>query len=228
MGIAYNPRIVTDGLVLALDAGNTKSYPGSGTTWSDLSGNSNNGTLVNGVGFDDGTLTFDGVNDYFTTTLSIGDSNTSFSWGGLVKVNSSTSANFFILSNYTQSPTTPFYAIAFNSSGDNTFIYIRDSGNNLELLGTTVNLDLGKWYYLIAVRDHSLNQVKLYLNGELKSTNTFPGSYNVNSSSNKFGGVSHSGKYINCNISNVQVYNRALSAEEVQQNFNATRSRFGI
>jgi hypothetical protein len=51
MAISYNPRIVTDGLVLALDAGNPKSYPGSGTTWTDLSGNGNNGTLVNGVGY---------------------------------------------------------------------------------------------------------------------------------------------------------------------------------
>ena len=47
MGVAYNSRIVTDGLVLALDAGNTKSYPGSGTTWTDLSGNGRNGTLTN-------------------------------------------------------------------------------------------------------------------------------------------------------------------------------------
>jgi len=54
MGLAHSPRIVTDGLVLALDAGNTKSYPGSGTNWGDISGKSNNGTLVNDVGYDSG------------------------------------------------------------------------------------------------------------------------------------------------------------------------------
>ena len=67
MGVFAGPEIVEDGLVLALDAGNTKSYPGSGTTWTDLSGNGNNGSLVNGVGYNSGnlgSLSFDGVNDY--------------------------------------------------------------------------------------------------------------------------------------------------------------------
>jgi hypothetical protein len=73
MGISYNPRIVTDGLVLALDAGNTKSYPGSGTAWTDLSGRGNTGTLVNGPTYSSangGSIVFDGVNDYvqFTST----------------------------------------------------------------------------------------------------------------------------------------------------------------
>ena len=70
--------IVTDGLVLNLDAGNPQSYPGSGTTWTDLSGNGNNGTLLNGVGYDSdngGSLVFDGSNDYVTTPL-FGDSTT--------------------------------------------------------------------------------------------------------------------------------------------------------
>ena len=60
MGIGYGPRVITDGLVLALDAADVSSYPGSGTTWTDLSGNGNNGTLVNGVGYDNGSLIFDG------------------------------------------------------------------------------------------------------------------------------------------------------------------------
>ena len=77
MGLAHSPRIVTDGLVLCLDAGNTKSYPGSGTTWTDLSGNGNTGTLTNGVGYSGdnlGSLSFDGVND-FTSTITGEDFN---------------------------------------------------------------------------------------------------------------------------------------------------------
>lgn len=64
--MAFNrgPNIVTDGLVLALDAGNIKSYPGSGNIWSDLSRNGNNGILQNNVSYNDGYLTFDGSNDY--------------------------------------------------------------------------------------------------------------------------------------------------------------------
>ena len=71
MGVTYNPKIVTDGLVLALDAANVKSYPGSGTTWTDMSGNGNNVTLTNGPTFSSdngGSIVFDGVND--TATLS--------------------------------------------------------------------------------------------------------------------------------------------------------------
>jgi hypothetical protein len=67
MGIAYNPAIIRSNLVLCLDAANPKSYPGSGTTWTDLSGFGNNGTLINGVGYSSdnlGSLSFDGVNDY--------------------------------------------------------------------------------------------------------------------------------------------------------------------
>ena len=67
MAFSFSPRIVTDGLVLYLDAANQRSYPGSGTTWSDISRGGNNGTLVNGPTFDPGnggSIVFDGVDDY--------------------------------------------------------------------------------------------------------------------------------------------------------------------
>ena len=67
MAYSNGPKIVTDGLVLCLDAANSKSYPGTGTAWNDLSGNGNNGTLINGVGYNSNngvSLVFDGVNDY--------------------------------------------------------------------------------------------------------------------------------------------------------------------
>ena len=72
----YGPRIVSNGLVLCLDAANKRSYPGTGTTWTDLSGNSNNGTLTNGPTFSAGnmgSILFDGTNDYvgsFPTQIS--------------------------------------------------------------------------------------------------------------------------------------------------------------
>ena len=231
MALSHSPQISLNGLTLCLDAGNTKSYPGSGTTWTDLSGNGNNGTLVNGVGYNSGnlgSLVFDGSNDWFSTTLSIGDANTSFSWGGFVKVNSSTGGNFFLFGNYTENGTTPFFAITFNNSGDNTFIYIRDSTGGTAISSGNTNLDLSTWYYLIGVRDAGANQVKLYVNGELVDTDTFAGSHNVKSTTNNFGGVRHLTNYANCNIGNVHVYNRALTATEIQQNYNALKSRFSI
>jgi hypothetical protein len=72
MGFYRGPHIVTDGLILSLDAANNKSYPRSGTTWNDLSGNGNNGTLVNGPTFSSangGSIVFDGTNDVVSTTL---------------------------------------------------------------------------------------------------------------------------------------------------------------
>ncbi len=69
MSLHHSPRIVTDGLVLYLDAANPKSYPGTGTSWYDLSGNGNNGTLVNGIGYDSnnrGSMVFDGVDDFIS------------------------------------------------------------------------------------------------------------------------------------------------------------------
>ena len=231
MGLSHSPSLVLPGLTLCLDAANSKSYPGSGTTWTDLSGNGNSGTLTNGPTYSSangGSFVFDGSNDWFSTTLSIGDANTSFSWGGFVKVNSSTGGNFFLFGNYTENGTTPFFAITFNNSGDNTFIYIRDSTGGTAISSGNTNLDLSTWYYLIGVRDAGANQVKLYVNGELVDTDTFAGSHNVKSTTNNFGGVRHLTNYANCNIGNVHVYNRALSAAEIQQNFNALRSRFSI
>ena len=67
MAFNFSPKIVTNGLVLALDAANTKSYPGSGTVWSDLTPNGNNGALTNGPTFNSangGSIVFDGTNDY--------------------------------------------------------------------------------------------------------------------------------------------------------------------
>jgi len=105
--LAHSPRIITDGLVLCLDAGNPKSYPGSGTTWTDLSGNGNNGTLTNGPTYNSGnlgSLVFDGVNDYVNLgdldlpapfTLSIwfkGNTTQSQQYCGLL--NKSSSTNF--------------------------------------------------------------------------------------------------------------------------------------
>jgi hypothetical protein len=103
MGLSHSPSIITQNLVLCLDAANSKSYPGSGTTWTDLSGNGNNGTLANGVGYNSGnggSLVFDGVDDYVSLTsadLRFGGSN-SYTFDFFIKVPHSTT-NQTIFSN---------------------------------------------------------------------------------------------------------------------------------
>ena len=90
MALAHSPRIVRDNLVLYLDAANTKSYPGSGTTWKDISGKGHHGTLINGTIFNsnENSMDFDGTNDQISSGLSGGPLNTSYTyiiWFNLIK-----------------------------------------------------------------------------------------------------------------------------------------------
>jgi hypothetical protein len=98
MAFNYSPRIVTDGLVLYLDAANPRSYPGSGTTWSDLSRGGNNGVLTNGPTFNsanNGSIVFDGTNDFIQcsnrTTINLG-----LTIETVIKTTSSTSTKSYI------------------------------------------------------------------------------------------------------------------------------------
>jgi hypothetical protein len=212
-------QIITDGLVLNLDAGNPASYPGSGTTWSDLSGNGNNGTLVNGVGYNSGnggSIVFDGTNDYAISTQNfIFSSNNPLTISVWIKTNSLTLDGAYyrrILSfntNYGISTTTT--SVGWYTAG-------------VDLI-TPVTISTGLWYKVDCI--YTGTQYQTYLNGVLANsfTSTFPAT-----SSQLWIGRFHSsndGRF-NGNIAQASIYNRALSASEVSQNFNATRSRFGI
>ena len=237
MGIAYNPRIVTDGLVLALDAGNTKSYPGSGTTWTDLSGNGNNGSLVNGVGFDGdngGSLSFDGVDDKVTINAS---SYTNLSSGNF------TISSWFYIPTSVDTTNLYYWLIAIGTSAGSSgtwYLRVWRSGiapgclftriNNVVLLGTDGNLNAsypgdyykasGRWTYFTFVENSGTSYY--YMNGVQTgsaSTPTIPSGNNYIT----IGGV---GGVPNNRFSNFSLYNRALTASEVQQNYNALKGRY--
>jgi hypothetical protein len=109
MGVYAGPEINESGLVLCLDAGNTKSYPGSGTTWTDLSGNGNTGTLVNGPTYSSangGSIVFDGSNDYIQTNFnySLTSSNTEFTCAAWYKCFPEANSGGLIFSNYQGNP----------------------------------------------------------------------------------------------------------------------------
>ena len=218
MGISYNPRTVTDGLVLALDAANSKSYPGSGTTWTDLSGNSNTGTLTNAPTYSSangGSIVFDGVDDYVTAP------NTS-----LIHRTSNWSYSCWVNFNGTPSLGTIFE----NGSWTNTLL-IRFETNGITIYSMSsywgkFNLSptLGIWYKLDFNRNG--NFIDFYLNGSYSQSLSFTA--DIQPSSNLFIGMSQhaAGQCFNGKISNVQIYNRALSATEVSQNYNALKSRY--
>ena len=237
MGLAHSPRIVTDGLVLALDAGNTKSYPGSGSTWTDLSGNGNTGTLVNGVGYtadNGGSLTFDGVDDYSTlpTNLLKHETGNPFTFSIWFK----TSSTGVILGQ--QSTSTPNSAAGWVPAiyvGSNGLLYTSCfyGGNTSNVSATSSTVNNGSWNN-VTVTFSSGSHIS-YLNGNsyatLAKTQTFYSStyyYFLGSGRVSSWPADPASPYFNGNISNIFYYNKALTASEVSQNFNALRGRYGI
>jgi len=223
-----NENIVTDGLVLYLDAGKAESFGGDGTTWRDLSGNGNTGTLVNGVGYsgsDGGSLSFDGVNDY----VNLGDfydNTSSITINSWVYLNSSLpaySTTFRTIISKGPHPTQD-YGLYFNST-NNVIVWIINSGNiRLETPNNSINK--GVWNNISVTLSTSM--VGIYLNGTLlTSTNSVT---TIPSSTKQFligyDGDSGDDRYWNGNISQVSIYNRALTPQEIQQNYNATKYRY--
>ena len=232
------PTIVTNGLILNLDAGNASSYPGTGTTWTDLSGQNNNGTLVTGPGnpgptwssTNGGTFSFDGVNDYVSnTTTSMLSNIPNFSMNIWFKI-TNTSLNNTIFSfgtgeNYSND-------ILLGVYGNVLFAQVNNGADGSAYTTFTST----SWVNVHVVYDGTLsgnsNRLKLYLNGVLLNL-TY--SYTVPSrtgTTSRYGiGAYSTGNFNNFLLGNIgasSVYNISLSASEVTQNFNVTKTRFGL
>jgi len=209
-------RVTTDGLVLYLDAGYKTSYPGSGTTWTDLSGNGNNGTLVNGVGYtadNGGALSFDGVNDYApiaNNSLPTGD----YTINCWVKTPS-----VIPVTQYDMIISTSQYFWYFGIYLDKFTI---DNNDGTFRFGST--LSASTWYNVTVTRSGSTDTA--YINGVSQGTNTnsaaLSGNWEIGRWANS---PSH---YWNSNIASVSIYNKALTSEEVKQNFELLKGRFRI
>lgn len=220
--------VVTDGLILNLNAGNTISYPGTGATWFDLSPSGYNATLVNGPTFSTlvgGCIVFDGVNDYATlgNILNYTTGNFSFSYW----INASSIANSPVL----------FYKGSFSVSGyyhqissDGSFALVVNQSGAYQFTNTVAgSLLINTWYNVAVVR--SGTSIKLYKNGVESTYATVGTISNPASSTDNFtiasyGSPSASG-YLNGKIASFYGYNKALSGAEVLQNFNSTKGGFG-
>ena len=218
MATKYSPKTVTNGLVLSLDAANTKSYPRSGTTWSDLSGNSNNGTLTNGPTFsgaNGGSIVFDGTNDYTSTNFKPSGERSYFIW---VKFSSLTHSSGHQLTGTQE--TNSYTYIGIQNGGDVYYYAGASTGGNIGN-PVTVNtwVNLGFALFPDGSRRVYKNGIEIHYNtGGLGGTATLEFSV----------GCINGNYFITGNIAQVFVYNRALSASEVSQNYNATKSRFGL
>ena len=229
--MAYNTfiPIVTNGLVLCLDAGNTKSYPGSGTTWADLSSNVNNGTLSGSPAFspsNGGSFVFDGTNKSIsvpklTTFVNV----TQLSMCAWMKRTLSNSA---IIISQVESLAND---VAFELWNDG-YAYF-EVGNSQNSYGRVLN-NSTSWQFLSMSYNGSLsgnsNRLKAYINGVEQtldfSGTTIPATTGTVNANFVIGSFLIGPTYGNGNISNVMVYNRALSASEILQNYNATKARF--
>ena len=232
MATKYSPKMVTDGLVLSLDAANTKSYPKSGTTWSDLSGNGNTGTLTNGPTFSAGNLgsiVFDGVDDYVNC-----GSNSSLNLGSLtlsawVKASTNVSTYRAIIADesITGASTWNYRLYIVQSSG---LVVFDVSGGGYSGVSSTYAINNNQWYHICAVRTGPGGSQNLYINGILNNSGSDTTSITTLSYAVWIGrSPFSSGIYpFIGNIPQVSIYNRALSATEILQNYNATKNRFGL
>jgi hypothetical protein len=230
MAYLNGPQIVRDGLVLCLDAGNTKSYAGSGTAWADMSGNNNSGSLTNGPTFsgnNGGSISFDGVNDYvntnFTNNIVTGGFTFNF-WFYGTKSTVHFPAQFFVNDDIN----TIFRIERFSAGNDTIEFGHSPNGGSIasnELI--SFNFPNNVWHYCSLVYDG--NYKYIYKNGFIDTTSAsgqtltyYSGAFlrigaRQDSSLLPFAG----------NIPQVSIYNRALSANEILQNYNATRQRYG-
>jgi hypothetical protein len=217
-------NIVTNGLILNLDAANPRSYPQpyNGTTWTDLSGNINDGTLINGPTYNSsngGSIVFDGVDDFVNTSITTAFNNfTVCVW--FKQVGSIIGYQRLIDKNFQNGFWVGRNASTANSWGGG----IQDSSAPF---GRFITLADTQWHYIVSKREGTIHTI--YGDG---ITNTISGTVSSTalSSNNIFIGKSDQVglDLMNGNISSVHLYNRALSASEVLQNFNATRARFGV
>jgi len=226
MGVGYNPKIVTDGLVFCLDAANKRSYPGSGTTWYDKVGG-NDGTLTNGPTFSSdngGGIEFDGTNDWITMSSSASDSYSDLTASTWVYPEFSSRTYGRTIVAYTLSCDNQRFALEYGRTA-NRFDCL--CGNKLVYSGALSNYN---WYNVVSTSTYngSIYTHTLYINGQFSNSGT--------STQAPGGGKFYIGWYANCSplnnstwlgkISTVSIYNRALSAQEVLQNYEATKGRY--
>lgn len=241
MSVQYNTGIVTNGLVFCTDAANTKSYPGTGTAWTDLSLRKYAGTLTNGPTFsstNNGYISFDGTNDYVTfgdNKIAEQSDKTASAWIYLTADRSVNVAGI-IDKDYDVSPNYGGWGLWAGPITGGTGIWFWLQGNK-DKKDTTV-LSLNTWYNVAVTWNSTSKVVIFYINGSQSSTftdatitenasNAVPFTIGtIRGADLTYGGGSSF--YFPGRIACASVYNRVLTADEIKRNFNALRGRFSL
>ena len=226
MATIEGANIVRNGLVLNLDAANPKSYPRTGTTWRDLSGNNFVGSLINGPSYnstDNGVVVFDGTNDYISVPDDpllrlVGECTICF-WVKPTLLKDY--GNLIWKANY---PTNGYGIITLANGAVELQVSPSPGPNPSFGASTLVN---GQWSNLCVSLNSSKNVV-FYKNGNLKATATSIYSILSGTTSLRIAADTDNNRYFNGTISQVLIYNKVITSQEVLQNFNATKARYGL
>jgi len=217
----------TEGLSLLLDAGNVKSYPGSGTTWFDLSGNGNDGTLTNGPTFNsEGFISFDGTNDCVEVAddVTLRIHNDGITYGCWLRKDSGNAYDYYMKKTSEYMLRTPNDSEGGDLEG---FVYVDVNGDGSvqaePRVQTGQNLADDTWTFVMVTWD-SDGSYLIYINGALSASNTKTGAVITTTNNLKIGG--DSAGYPDNDIAMAFVYQRALSADEIEDIYEGTRGRF--
>jgi hypothetical protein len=236
MSYRTGPKIVTDGLVLCLDAADRNSYPGSGSTWYDLSGNGINGSLINGTSFVDvnkGVLNFDNTNDYVSlgTPSQINQVQVPLSFCLWAKADSFSSYDVLWAADKSTSGVGLYSMLRIDGGGYPRY-FTSTSGGSYQYKQFTTQLSVNTWYFYAITVSGTLSSpyLRIYINDtvqgfSLSSLSTTP----MADVDFRIGGNQRTTtEYWDGYIANVLWYNRDLSIDEMRQNFEATKGRFGL
>jgi hypothetical protein len=234
MSIQRGPKLsAVANLVLALDAANPSSYPGSGTTWTDLSGNNNHGTLTNGPTFSSangGSIVFDGVDDFVSfSSINLGNELTVSCF---VRPQT-TSTIQTIFGNSAAGTNINGIRLFFNTYLSNSRVIVIEVGNGTsgDNTSTSAKVIYDTWQNITFVLNKTTTSLKIYYNGILEvQKNSTVNNYNTNAAF-RLGTLIDAApqNYIlKGNVALYNVYNRELSSAEILQNYNGTKSRFGL
>ena len=229
MSVTGGPDISTDGLILCLDAGNKNSYPGSGNTWYDLSGYNNHGTLTNGASFNGankGSISFDGSDDYVGggDTSAVNGHNSICVWFKATGAPSNNDSSGAIL--FAQSSNFNHGILIGNSYLSERIIY--GIVINQPIVTPNNSVSNGDVHFVVGLWNGSQQQI--WVDGELLASRSYTNSPVLVDPAYRVGKWGYGGftRNLNGNIYSVQLYNRALTADEVSKNFNVTKGRYGL
>lgn len=225
MSAGFNPKIVTNGLVLHLDAANIKSYPKTGTSCNDISGQGYTATFVNNIAYENSNLGFFSINNL--------DEEPSITTNFILALQDFTASVWFrrvgsfnIFDSERIVDKSLAQGFWLGRSGTNSNLWGGGVRESTSPFGRYITLNSGDWHYLVSRRSGTTHTI--FGDGITNTTTGTVSNTALSTASLRLGADGRGTSVFNGNIAMVSVYNRALSDSEILQNFNATRGRFQI